>query len=480
VQGAARYGGTFGDATYRVYSQWTAHGDTHLANGTAPGDAWDTLRAGARVDWKRGTNDWTLDGGVGSGAGHGLWNFIQGPAPGLPVLSDRSGSFHDGSALVRWTRHGRNGSTLEVQSTVAIARRSVNSTDGVTDNENAFDTAVQYHSRLGTRHDVVAGAGYRFVDSTTTSRSFAYSLTPADRRGAIVSVFGQDDIALTDRVRIALGAKVERDTVSGWSVQPTARFMWQPAADHHIWFSASRAIRTPSNTDLAIRINVAVVAGPGAPMVIGVLGNPDYQPEKFKDAEVGYRVGLRPGLSVDVTAFRGRYDGLQTNEPLAPVFEPVPGPPHLFLATRFDNRLNVDTSGLEVAVRFAPAETWRLDGTYSNIHLTPNLDARSRDAAAAAFDGNAPSHQWRLHSGITLGPRTEIDVALSRTGALSALAVPSHTRADARVEVRLTRHLSAALSARNLLKASHAEFVTGAVVSTQIPRSGDVRLVFRF
>lgn len=475
MQASARYGGSFGNAAYRVYSQWSDRGDTRLANGISARDNWTTLTNGLRVDWSRGADEWTVDGSVRTGEMRRLSKSVEGPTPGVAPLTDGLASFRDGSVLGRWTHRGDNGSALQVQSVVAISRRS----GSLTETENTFDTQLQYHTRASARHDVVAGGGYRFVDNTT-SQSFSFSLTPPTSRTAVVNLFAQDEIAFTDRLRLTLGSKLERDTFAGWSVQPTARVMWQPAPRHHVWASASRALRTPSNVDLAARINVAVVPGPGAPIVIGILGNPNYQAEEFQDAEAGYRLELGSMLSVDVTTFRGHYNGLPTYEPLAPVFETTPGPPHLFIASRFENRLQADTAGLEVAARLAPAPVWRLAASYSSFHLTPHVDPSSQDRTAATFDGSAPSHQWQLHSTVRLGPRTEVDAGLFRTGALRSLGVPAYRRADARVEVRLNGHLSAVAAARNLLEPAHAEFVALSVVSTQVPRSADVQLVWRF
>ena len=186
------------------------------------------------MDWARGADEWTVDGSLRTGDGHPLWNFLEGPTPGVAPVTDKPASFRNGNVLGRWTHRGDNGSALQVQSVVAISRRADSVTDDVTDNENTFDTQLQYHARVGARHDLVAGGGYRFIDSTTTSQSFAFSLTPQDSRNTIVNVFAQDEIALTDRLRLTLGSKLERDTVSGWNAQPTARVMWQPAPRSHV------------------------------------------------------------------------------------------------------------------------------------------------------------------------------------------------------------------------------------------------------
>jgi outer membrane receptor protein involved in Fe transport len=233
-------------------------------------------------------------------------------------------------------------------------------------------------------------------------------------------------------------------------------------------------------SDRAVRFNAVVVPTESLPMVIGVLSNPDYRAEEFQDAEVGYRLELGSTLSVDVTTFRGHYNGLPTNEPLAPVFEMTPGPPHIFIASRLENRLQADTAGLEVSTRFAPVPAWLLDASYSSFHFTPHADPTSQDPVAAVFDGNAPAHQWQLGSSVWLGSRTAVNGTLFHVGPLPGLAIPAYTRADARVEVGLTKKLSVIAAGRNLLEAAHAEYTGLTIVATQVPRSADIQLVWRF
>jgi outer membrane receptor protein involved in Fe transport len=150
------------------------------------------------------------------------------------------------------------------------------------------------------------------------------------------------------------------------------------------------------------------------------------------------------------------------------------------VAYRFDNRLRADTSGVEVAVHVTPTPAWRVDGSYSGFRLTPHLDATSRDTSAAMFDGDVPAHQWQLHSSVRLGPRTEANAALFYSGALRNLGIPAYTRTDARVEVKLTRYLSAVAAGRNLFSPAHVEFFAPVMVSTLVPRSADFQLLWQF
>jgi iron complex outermembrane recepter protein len=474
AQATARYGGAVGSAAYRVYSQWTARGDTRLA-GAAPDDNWSVITNGARVDWARGADEFTVDGGIRAGDGHTTWKF---PVNSLPNLNPRTAvasSFRTGSALGRWTHRSDNGSSLQAQSSITIARR----TDFVTVAENSFDADLQYHAKLGARQDIVAGGGYRRVHSTI-GRNFGVSFDPSYFDTVVTSLFVQDELALAEAVKLTLGSKLEHATFTGWGLQPTARVMWAPAKSHRVWAAASRALRTPSLADLAMRVNAVVVPGNGPPLVIGFLGNPDYKAEALVDVEAGYRAEIGSAAFIDVTAFRGQYKNLPTSEPRPPVFEMTPGPPQIYVAGRLENLMRADTAGLEIAAHLAPAPAWRVDASYSAFRLTPHLDASSRDLAALTKDGNAPAQQWQLHSSLMLGTRTEIDAALFHTGRLTAINVPAYARADARVEVKLSARLSAVAAGRNLFDSTHAEYQSNYVVASRVPRSVNVQLVWRY
>jgi hypothetical protein len=133
---------------------------------------------------------------------------------------------------------------------------------------------------------------------------------------------------------------------------------------------------------------------------------------------------------------------------------------------------------VEISAHVSPVPSWRTDASYSTFHLTPHPSASSRDPNAAAFDGNAPAHQWQVHSRLGLGARTEVDATLFHVGTLTNLAVPAYTRADARVEVIVTRRLSAVAAGANLFRSTHAEYASNVLVATRVPRSVSVQLVW--
>jgi hypothetical protein len=77
------------------------------------------------------------------------------------------------------------------------------------------------------------------------------------------------------------------------------------------------------------------------------------------------------------------------------------------------------------------------------------------------------------------GPRTDVDGTLFHAGALGFLVVPAYARADARVEVTLTRQLSAVAAGKNLFDAAQAEYASKVLVATRVPRSVSLQLVAR-
>jgi iron complex outermembrane receptor protein len=476
---SARYGATVGNLSYRLSSQWAGHDESQLTTNTPAGDSWDSQTHGVRLDWTRGTDAVMVQGGATLATLRGLWSVPSGPVPAIKAqLSDRQHT-EEYDALGRWTHRGGNGSSLQLQSFVDFRHND----DSVNPRQTQFDVDAQYHVTVARRHDLVVGAGYRFLDERTDG-GFAFSITPTRVNETVLNAFAQDDVALGSRVTLTLGGKVERDAYVGWGVQPTARVLWSVVPKRQqAWAAVSRAVRTPSLGDVSGRYNFASFIGPGGlPVVIGALGNPAFQSEEVVDTEAGYRVELGSTASVDVTGFYGRYDNLKTSEPLTPHIELMPAPAHLLVATQFGNLLKATTSGVELAAHLTPVAWWRLDGSYSTFHLVPHLSAGSGDTGAAAADGHAPGAQWQTRSVFSLPFGVNIDAMLFHAGALRSLGIEAYTRADARLELPVTRQLTFSLVGQNLLDPAHAEFGgVGAIVApTLVPRSARVQLAWLY
>jgi iron complex outermembrane receptor protein len=474
---SAQYGGTLGSAAYRVSSQWVGHAESQLVAGGGAADNWNSQTNGLRIDWSRGANAVMIRGGATLATLRGLWPASEGPVAGSPV-SERQHT-EEYNALGRWTHRRAGGSSLQLQSFVSFRHND----DPVNPRQTQVDVDAQYHTPLGGRHDVVVGAGYRYLHERTDS-SFALTISPDHVDETVLNAFIQDDIAFGRRATLTLGTKIERDAYVGWGAQPTARLLWAIVPQRqHAWTAVSRALRTPSLADVSGRFNFASFVGQGGlPVVVGALGNPAFQSEVVVDTEAGYRAEIGATASIDVTVFHSAYDNLKTSEPLSPRMELAPAPVHLFVPAQFGNLLAATTTGVELAAHFTPAAWWRLDGSYSTFHLDAAASAASRDTAAAQTDGQAPGAQWQGRSAFALPRGVHVDAMLFHSGTLSTLDVAAYTRADLRIDIPAGRHVSVSVVGQNLLDARHIEFggVTAVVTPTAIPRSGRVQLTWRY
>jgi iron complex outermembrane recepter protein len=476
---SGRYGGTLGAAAYRVSSQWSDHGQSVDAASAPAGDAWRRLSNGFRLDWTSGADALVAEASLVTGTSRPLWTPVNGPTPALSAGVFEDATESDGAWLARWTRTTGAASALQIQTSGDLRHRQDG--NGVRQQENVVDVDLQYQTKLPARQALVVGGGFR-AGNATTAGNLNYSLTTSDTFDRVLNVFAQDEVALSSRVRLTVGSKIEHDAVAGWGAQPTVRIMWEPISSQHVWAAWSRALRTPSANDLAIRVNYAAFTGArGVPVELGFTGNPDYHTEEFLDTEGGYRVAVGTKVSADVTVFRGHYDHLKTNEPSAPVFEVAPVP-HVFVGTELANLLSADTSGVEVAAHWIPTVVWHVDGSYSHLRVAPSVDAASHDAAAPLFDGSAPANQWQMHSSWWIARRWQTDVSVYHVGELRELTVPAYTRADARLEVKLSKPLALVVTGQNLFDGSHAEFANAStgLAATLVPRSASLRVVWRF
>jgi iron complex outermembrane receptor protein len=477
LQASARYGGALGRATYRMSSQWSAHGQSRLDANESANDSWTTLGNSGRVDWKEGVNTVMIQGRVMTSRVRPMWLLLTGPTSSgrsIGKPSDRSNA----SVLAQWTHRDSGGGSLQVQS---FFTRLLMAEASVTESERIGDVEAQYRKALGTHHDVVFGGGYRHGLTTTSNSTFSYAIRPERATSGVANVFAQDEIKIGTRLRTTLGLKVERETFSGWNVQPTARALWTMSPSQHVWAGVSRAVRTPSGSDRGLDLKFAAFTGPdGVPIVMGVSGNPAYRAETVWDQQVGYRFTAGTRLAVDVSAFRGRYRGLQTTEPMPPVFNTTPDADYLYLGSRFDNLLDADTSGIELSGRWTVTDSWLLNGSYSGFHVTSRVSPLSRDGGAGAGLKNTPAHQWQAHSTAQLGPRAELTFGLFHVGRLEGLDSPAYLRTDANLELRASDRFSIIVNGQNLLTREHAEFPSPSIgmVTTLVPRSASVQLVW--
>ena len=346
TQGAVRYGGTVGAASYRLYSQWTGRDQSLTAPDRRANDASHSVTTGFRADWNAQPGAFMFQGDFTAGQARALWpNFDPQTAAREPIANDPS-DMQGGHLLGRWTRTRPSGASLQIQSFLDIAARQ--EPVGIYD-RHAFDVDAQYHTALGAHQDLVAGGGYRFIEEGFKGH-VGFSLTPNQSHSSFFSAFLQDEIALfRNRLAVTLGSQVQYDSDSGGGLQPTVRVMWKALPRQRLWAAMSRALRTPSLEERGFRVDYPPVpTAIGLPLLVTALGNPAMKTETVIDVEAGYRFEVGTAGSIDVTGFVGRYDHLVTQEVSAPIVQFVPSP-QILAATQFGNQLQATTRGLELA-----------------------------------------------------------------------------------------------------------------------------------
>jgi iron complex outermembrane receptor protein len=463
-QAAIRYGGALGAAHYRLYSQWTSRNASLTNQRTAAADSSHGVTAGLRTDWAAGPGALMVEGAFTTAQVHQLWpNFNAQSAAIEPVANAPSDSRAE-HVLGRWTHARADGSSLQIQSFVDVVTRRETLYDY---DRRTFDVDLQFSKALGKHHDVVTGAAYRF--GTDAFRGdVGFSMTPPERRSSLLTAFAQDEIGLAgNRLAVTLGTQVQNDTLAGVGIQPTARVIWKGLSHQIVWASASRALRTPSLYERGVHALFPPVPGPnGLPMLIAIEGSEQATAEDLVESEMGYRLEIGKAASIDVTGYEGQYHHLEGVETGDPVVQFVPSP-QLLITSRFVNRLDAATHGLEMAGHWTPLRAWRVDGSYTVFHIVPDL-----------VPWPAPGTQWQLRSEFSSGARATFVAALFRVGALENIKVSAYSRADVSMEWRFSGGLSAIATVQNLFDAAHAEFANSEaspMLATEVPRSGGVQ-----
>jgi iron complex outermembrane receptor protein len=387
-------------------------------------------------------------------------------------------SLTGGHVLGRWTRALSTRTDFAAQAYYDRTNRGEALLD---EKRDTGDADVQVHLRLGRSHDLVGGLGYR-VSSDHIKNGIVVALSRTHRRDGLFSAFIQDEITLVpNRLRLTGGTKLEHNSYTSWELQPDIRAILLLDRNQELWGAVSRAVRTPSRAESDVLITTTPVPGPGGlPLVTSLLGNLGFESETLRAHEIGYRIQPDSHVSLDVAAFYNLYDHLRTFEPGSPRLQLTPSGPQLMVPVLFGNLMEGNTHGLELTANVKPTPGWRIDATYSYLHLALTHKTGSRDTLGLLSEDNSPRHQARLHSTVTFGGRFDADASIGRVGDLTR-DVGAYTRVDGRLGWNVTGPLTLAVGVRNLLDSEHVEFTsTLGEVPTRVRRSVFANVNWRF
>src|SRR5579863_563633 len=330
-----QYGGKIGDkGAYRVFGSDFNVAPALLAPGMQGADGWHGSQGGFRSDWDLSSRDTlTVQGdlfqrGEGQTATAVVANQLPLTETFNPLLTVGGGDVQG-----QYDHRFLNGSDL----TLLMYFDRVHRNETAETIEQKGDAELRYHFKIGSRNDLMAGAGDSLTSDSITQILRGY-FQPDHRDDSLSSVFLQDEVELTHNLTLTFGSKLEHNAFTGFEYEPSAQLVWTPRVRQSVWFSVARAIRQPSLEDANLHVDASVIdLGNGNFGVVEISGNPGLKAEKVLDYELGYRNQLSRRMSFDASTFLSNYADLRTTEPGAPFFTLDQGPPHLVIPFMWGN-----------------------------------------------------------------------------------------------------------------------------------------------
>lgn len=320
----------------------------------------------------------------------------------------------------------------------------------------AFDNRVidiefQHHLQLS-NHDILWGGGVRELHADTYFSLF-HEFRPSTLDGHSFNFFLQDDISLNENLRLTLGTKFEKNYYTGWGVQPNLRLLWKSSSDTTWWGAVSRAVRIPSRFEFSSYFD-----SPEFNLIRS--GNDQLDVEELLSYELGWRQRFGENVSLDVSAFYNIYDDLVVVDNFITAAGVDTG--------IFENGMRAESFGLEVNANWFVSDSWRVQASYSWLHIEAHLDEGIETLDYAydpATETRDPEHQVSLRSSMDLARNVELDVWLRYTGKLDQYSdtatgsgISEHLDLDLRAAWQVTKEIEISVSGRNLLEKKHDEF----------------------
>lgn len=468
--GSVRYGVKTADNSYiRAYAKSTNYrSEDNLTDGTA-NDNWSRQQAGFR-------SDSTLSDTAILNVQGDAYSVTQDKNYLLPDTTVAGFySSVEGVDVVGGNLQGRLEKDFSVDSKVSLqvyVDSSYYKTSFFNDLTTTADLDLQHSWTRWDRHEVVWGAGYRFIQSKNNPTSQQYALDPQVRNDNLWSAFVQDKIELAENeFFLTLGTKFEHNAYTGVEIQPSARFSWLLTDNQTLWGSVSRAVHTPSRS--SDDSTQTLSANPGVPAILALDSNRGLESEEMIAYELGYRIQPTSNLAFDLATFYNDYDKLFHNI-LGAVT--VPGA-YLRQASYTINGNQAKSMGFELSAKYNPTNEWQLAGAYSYI----NLRFDRKDSVGLSFVGKHPKHQFNIRSTYNFPYDITMNNALYYVDDLNGVGVDGYYRFDTRLAYLVTDGVEVSLVGQNLIDEGHQEFSPFAYTyPAEIGRSvyGNVKIEF--
>ncbi len=426
--GTVRYGAALGsNVRARFYGRGFDRDATAFPSGRDAADDWYVGQGGFRMDWEASSaSRVTLQGDLYDGR-------IAQDSGGDIAVSGRN-------VIAKWSRTLSERSSLAGHLYYDRTHRDIPGLFG--EDLDTYDFDLQHRTRLGDRHEVVWGLGYRNInDRTVIGLDSALAFLPLHVAREWFTGFVQDEIALLpNRFHLTLGTKIEHNDYTGFELQPSGRVNWTLSPSATLWAAVSRAVRAPS------RIDREFFAPAKPPFFLA--GGPDFHSEEELAYELGYR-HHQGSLALSVATFYSRYHGLRSLEQVNP---PTPVP--LVIGNGQDG----ESYGAELTADYRVTDRWRLRAGYTElrVHVWPNPG--STDASRGATESQIPDRQFLVLSSVDLPAHLGLAAWFRAIDDINNELVPAYAELNVTLTWHPTSKLDLSLVGQNLLHDQHREF----------------------
>jgi iron complex outermembrane receptor protein len=447
--GTVRYGAALGSTVRaRLYGRGFGRAASALPSGAESADDWHLWQGGFRMDWDAATaNQVTLQGDLYDGR-------IGQPSPAADI------AVSGGNVMAKWSHTISEKSSLAAQLYYDRTHRNIPGTFG--EDLDTYDVELQHATRLGARHDLVWGLGYRLINDRVVNTA-ALAFLPAHVARQWFTGFIQDEIALVpNRLHLALGSKIEHNDYVGFEIQPSGRVNWRLSPSGTLWAAVSRALRSPSRIDREFFV-------PAQPPYF-LAGGPGFHSEEELAYELGFR-RQQGTLALSVATFYSRYHGLrsleQTNPPAA---TPIV----------IGNGQDGESYGAELATDYRVTDRWRLRAGYTElrVHIWPNPG--STDQSRGASESHTPERQFFLQSSLDLPADLRFDAGLRAIDDITNQQVPGYGELNAKLSWQPMPALELSLVGQNLLHRRHVELGAPGATRRELERGVYGAVAWRF
>lgn len=463
---SVQYGWKNGEhAAFRIFGK---HGDDNQSvypDGTGVGDTRTMNELGFRgdIDGKRGTL--MIQGAHNK---FGITEAVTAPSLTDPFFANYSpkDTITTSDLLAKWTVDEKDGGKTIFQSywdylDYPYTNASARSTTWDFDFQRQFPTMKS--------HNLIVGAGYRYMINDS-SPGITQQLDPLARRDSIYSLFAQDEISVSEKGRLTLGMKLEHNTFTGYEFQPSIRYLHQIDPAHTFWGAISKAVRTPSQTELADKLVTGVdgPANPGDDPTAHIsFGNPNLTSEHLTAYELGYRMRTSDKLSIDLAAFYDRYSDLIYSADGTPFNGTEFGVPVVVDPTYLQNGESGNVYGGELTARWKmqPKSFFTLGASLTKQdHFSQGTSIMSPQVQAFA----RLSHDFRTN--------LKADAMFYWYDSIPEIAQNSYSKLDLHVSWKPSDNVELSVGGQDLLFGRSMQFTS----ASEIPRSAYLQLNVHF